>query len=192
MLTKPTKLVLKLVNLIGTLNKYRKVIYTRLYNFFTKNNVLNNYQFGFRKIHSTTLALSEFVEGVLSNFDKRNEVCAVFLDLSKTFDSVDRNILLKKFEFYGIRGNMHLLISSYLDDRKQFVSFGGYQSTCKNIEVGVPQGSVLGPLLFLILINDLQNNTSLGVLNFADDTMLYKTFTKTTYLAYGKQTQIKV
>ena len=77
---------------------------------------------------------------------------------------------------------MHLLISSYLDNRKQFVSFGGYESTCKKIEVGVPQGSVLGPLLFLIHINDLQNNTSLRVLNFADDTMLYKTFTKTTYL----------
>ena len=132
------------------------------------------------------MALSEFVEGVLSNFDKGNAVCAVFLDLSKAFDSVDRNILLKKLEFYGIRGNMHLLISSYLDDRKQFVSFGGYESTCEKIEVGVPQGSVLGPLLFVIHINDLQNNTSLRVLNFADDTMLYKTFTKTTYLNDSK------
>ena len=75
--------------------------------------------------------MSEFVEGVLSNIDKGNAVCAVLLDLSKAFDSVDRNILLKKLELYGTIGNMHLLISSYLDDRKQFVSFGGYESTCK-------------------------------------------------------------
>ena len=73
---------------------------------------------------------------------------------------------------------MHLLISSYLEGRKQYVSFGGYESTCEKIEVGVPQGSVLGLLLFLIHTNDLQNYTSFSVLNFADDTMLYKTFTK--------------
>ena len=89
-------------------------------------------------------------------------------------------------ECYGIRGNMHLLISSYLNGRKQFVNFGGYESNCEKIEAGVPQGSVLGPLLFLIHINDLQNNTSLRVLNFADDTMLYKIFTKTTYLNDSK------
>ena len=88
------------------------------------------------------MAFFKFVEGVLSNFDKGNAVCAVFLDLSKAFDSVDRNILLKKLDLYGIRGNMQLLTSSYLDNRKQFVSFGGHESTCKKIEVGVPQGSV--------------------------------------------------
>ena len=80
--------------------------------------------------------MSEFVEEVMSNFDKGNAVCAVFLDLSKAFDSVDRNILLRKLECYGVRGNMHLLISSYLDGRKQFVSFGGYESTCEKSEVG--------------------------------------------------------
>ena len=72
-----------------------------------------------------------FVEGALSIFDKGNAVCAVFLDLSRAFDSVDRNTLLRKLECYNVRGNMHLLISSYLDGRKQFVSFGGYDSTCE-------------------------------------------------------------
>ena len=117
----------------------------------------------------------------MSDFDEGNATCAVFLDLSKAFDSVDRKILLRKLENYGVRGKMHSLIKSYLEGRQQFVSFGGYESICEKCEVGVPQGSVLGPLLFLIHINDLQNNTSLRVLNFADDTLLYKTFKESTY-----------
>ena len=100
------------------------------------------------------------------------------MDLSKAFDSVDRNILLRKLECCGVRGNMHLLISSYIDVRKQFVSFGGYESTCEKFEVWVQQSSVLEPLLFLIHTNYLQNITSLIVLNFAYDIMLYKKFKK--------------
>ena len=124
------------------------------------------------------MALSEFVEGVLNRFDKGEAVCAVLLDLSKVFDTVDRRILLNKLKCYCIRGKMHLLIKSYLDQRKQFVNFRGYESTCEKIDVGVAQGSVLGPLLFAVHINDLQNNISLKVLNFADDTSLYRTFEK--------------
>ena len=77
--------------------------------------------------------MSDFVEGVLSNFNKGDTVCAVFLDLSKAFDSVDKIILLRKLECYGVRANMHLLISFYLDGRKQSVSFEGYESTCIKI-----------------------------------------------------------
>ena len=94
--------------------------------------------FGFRENHST--ALTEFVERKLSNFDKGNAICAVFFNLSKAFNSVDRKILLRKLECYGVRGNMHLLIKSYLDGMKQFVSFGGYESICEKSEVGIPQG----------------------------------------------------
>ena len=100
------------------------------------------------------------------------------MDLRKAFGSVDRNILLRKLECYGVRGNMHILISSYLDGWKKFVSFGEYELIYEKSEAGVPQDSVLGPLLLLIHINDLQNNTSLSVLNFADDTVLYNTFIK--------------
>ena len=171
------------ISILSNLNKIiEKVIYNRLYSFFTKNNILNSSQFGFREGHSTTMALSEFVEGVLKKFDKGEAVCAVLLDLSKAFDTVDRRILLNKLECYGIRGKMQSLIKSYLDQRKQFVNFSGYESTCEKIDVGVPQGSVLGPLLFLVHINDLQNNTNLKILNFADDTLLYRTFEKKTYL----------
>ena len=81
---------------------------------------------------------------------------------------------------------MHLLINSYLDGRKQVISFEGYESNCEKSEVWVPQSSVLGPFLFLIHINDLQNNTSLSFINFSDDTMQYKTFTKNTYLNDSK------
>ena len=170
------------ISLLSNINKIiEKAIYSRLYNFFTKFNILNSSQFGFREGHSTTLALSEFVESTLSSFDKGNAVCAVLLDLSKAFDCVDRKILLNKLENYGIRGKMLKLLESYLTDRKQFVDFAGYASTCENIEVGVPQGSVLGPLLFLIYIYNLQNNTTLKVLNFADDTLLYTTLKKNTY-----------
>ena len=149
------------ISLLSNINKIiEKTIYCRLYNFFTKFNVLNTSQFGFREGHSTTLALSEFVESTLSSFDEGNAVCAVLLDLSKAFDCVDRKILLNKLEYYGIRGQMLKLLESYLSERKQFVDFGGYVSTCKSIDIGVPQGSVLGPLLFLVYINNLQNNTT--------------------------------
>ena len=94
--------------------------------------------------------------------------------------TVDRGILLNKLECYGIRGKMQSLIKSYLDQKKQFVNFSWYQSTCEKIDIGIPQGSVVGPLLFLVHINDLQNNTSLKILKFADNTLLNRTFEKNT------------
>ena len=87
---------------------------------------------------------------------------------------------------------MQKVISSYLDGKKQFVSFRGHESTWNKVEVWVPQGSILGLLIFLIVINDLQNNTSLNALKFADDTMLYKTFTKNTYLNDSKNLNTKL
>ena len=112
-------------------------------------------------------------------------MCSLF-GFKYILDSIDKNISLSKLELYRVRGNMHLLISLNLNRRKQFICFGGYESTCEKKWSWVTQGSVLGPLLFLVHINDLQNNTSLSVFNYADDTMLYKTFTKNTYLNKSK------
>ena len=170
------------ISLLSNINKIiEKAIYSRLYSFFSKYSILNSSQFGFREGHSTTLALSEFVEFTLTSFDKGNAVCGVLLDLSKAFDCEDREILLNKLEYYGVRGKMLKFLESYLTERKQFVDFAGHTSTCESIKAGVPQGSVLGPLFFLVYINNLQNNTTLKIINFADDTLLYTTFKKNTY-----------
>ena len=164
------------ISLLSNLDKIiEKLIYSRLISFLNKYNILNDNQYGFRQAHSTTLAVSQFYENLLHSQDNGRATCAILLDLSKAFDSVNHDILLFKLYRYGIRGQAWLLLRSYLSNRKQFVYNDNVSSNLEDVEVGVPQGSVLGPLLFLLHINDLQNSTKLNVLNFADDTLLYTT-----------------
>ena len=164
------------ISLLSNLDKIiEKLIYTRLISFLNKYNILNDNQYGFRHGHSTTLAISHFYENLLDSRDKGKATCAILVDLSKAFDSVNHDVLIFKLSRYGIRGPALLLLRSYLSNRKQFVNSNNLNSNFANIEVGVPQGSVLGPLLFLLHINDLQNITKLKLLNFADDTLLYTT-----------------
>ena len=149
-----------------------KVISVRTTKFLQKNNAFSNHQFGFREGFSTEYAILDIYEKLLCNLDKGLSSCAIFLDLAKAFDSVDHGVLLSKLPKYGIRGKSFEFFKSYLTSRTQFVKLGGVSSSLLPIDFGVPQGSILGPLLFIIFINDLQNATNLFIKLFADDTFL--------------------
>ena len=152
-----------------------RIMYNRVYNFLTKNNLLFSRQFGFQKNTSTEHAILQLVDDIKKSFSKGEFTLGVFIDLSKAFDTVDHEIILKKLGFYGINGKAKQWFESYLRNRHQFVSFdNGKSTTLLKILCGVPQGSILGPLLFLIYVNDLHKASSdLLPVMFADDTNIF-------------------
>ena len=153
-----------------------KLMYSRLSNFLEKNNVLYKYQFGFRKNHSTTQAVMEVIDNIYEQRDKHKISMGIYLDLKKAFDTVNHSILLKKLDIYGVRGPILNWFKSYLSNRQQYTVLNNYESNKDTICYGVPQGSVLGPLLFLIYVNDIQfavSGSNLLVKLFADDTNLF-------------------
>ena len=130
-------------------------------------------QFGFRSNYSTNHAIINLTEHIRHLLDNGQYVCGIFVDLEKAFDTVNHKILCEKLNFYGLRGNVNKLIQSYLDNRKQYVYLNGFESEVKDVSCGVPQGSSLGPLLFLLYINDFRlclSETMSG--HFADDTFI--------------------
>ena len=148
-------------------------IYTRIYSYLTKKKLIYSKQFGFRSNYSTNHALISITEHIRKLLDNGHYVCGIFVDLEKAFDTVNHKILCEKLDHYGLRGNVNKLIKSYLENRKQYVAINGFDSEIRNLLCGVPQGSSLGPLLFLIYINDFRlclNQCTSG--HFADDTVI--------------------
>ena len=152
-----------------------KIIFNNLYAYIHKNNLITKNQSGFRPGDSTTNELLYLLDEIHQAFDsaKSLEVRAVFLDISKAFDKMWHDGLISKLEQNGISGNLLRLLQNYLNDRKQRVVINGSYSDYSNIESDVPQGSVLGPLLFLVYINDLERNIKSNIKFFAEDTMLF-------------------
>ena len=150
-----------------------RLMYNKVFHFLVRQSILFKSQYGFRKGHSTTHATLDFLKTIESALEDGQAAVGVFCDLSKAFDTLDHKILLKKLDHYGIRGGCLSWFSSYLSNRKQYVDINGFCSGLEDITVGVPQGSVLGPLLFLLYINDLPASLDkLSPILFADDTNL--------------------
>ena len=153
-----------------------------MYSFLEKNKLLNQNQFGFRKNHSTSHALINLTETIKRQLDGKNLVAGVFIDLEKAFDTVNHSIVCNKLKHFGFRGKINELILSFLLNRREYVSINGYDSIKRPILFGVPQGSTLGPLVFLLYINDLRYCLKYTTAShFADDTCL-------TYASYNLKT----
>ena len=165
------------ISLLPTISKIvEKILLKQLYTHFQTNNLLFPHQYGFRKQRSTEHAALEFVDRLLIDIDQNKTPISIFLDLSKAFDCLQHPILLKKLQYYGITGNSLDLCTDYLSNRQQFVSISSTSSTLRPIKTGVPQGSILGPFLFLVYINDFNNASNcFKMINYADDTTLLTT-----------------
>lgn len=163
------------ISILTTFDKiFEKLIYRRLMDFFTAYNLLSATQFGFRSNMGTEDACLRLIDLILPGFAAGKYVACVFADFSKAFDTVSRHILLRKLHRYGIRGNMQNIMGSFLSGRSQSVQFDNHTSVPLLVEQGVPQGSCLGPLIYIIYTNDLTNYLDgyCEIVQYADDTVL--------------------
>ena len=150
-----------------------RIVHNKITEFLDKFDILLSTQYGFRQGMGTETALVNFINSLHNSLTREHNVGAIFMDLSKAFDIMDLNILKIKLEHYGFRGIFLDFIMNFVENRKYYVYINGHQSETKNVNIGVPQGSTLGPLLFLIFINDMHNSSSLLNFNqFADDTTI--------------------
>ena len=153
---------------------FEKIVHNRLSSYLKSNEILKHNQFGFRQNHSTYMAIQDMYNRISESIDNHNCCIGIFLDLAKAFDTVNHKILLKNLGHYGIRGLALQWFVDYLSNRKQYVCYNDASSSLKDITCGVPQGSILGPLLFIIYMNDIMHCSSLlHFILFADDTNLF-------------------
>ena len=158
------------------LKVFERIIFNQIHDYFHVNNLYFCSQYGFRKEHSTELAVLELIDRITQHLDKGTTPINVYLHLSKAFDTLDHNILLHKLKYYGIEGTALRLFESYLNERQQYVDFDGTISNNNRILTGVPQGSILGPLLFIIYISDIaQSSKHFNFIIYANDTTLCTT-----------------
>ena len=144
------------VSVLPVFSKFlERIVYNCLLDFLNKYDILSRNQYGFRKNYSTTHALIQLYDKISSAFDDKKVTLGLFIDLSKAFDTVNHEILLDKLEHYGVRGIALQWFKSYFSCRQQFVQYNSYNSSLLHITCEVPQGSILGPLLLLVYINDL-------------------------------------
>ena len=149
-----------------------RAVHDQLYTYLTSNSILHPSQSGFRSGHSTNTALLDVSDFILENMNEGRATAAIFLDLKKAFDTVNHDILISKLHFYGIKGSALNWFISYLTNRSQIVTINSHFSDPQNINIGVPQGSILGPLLFIIYVNSLPDSVTCKCIMYADDTTL--------------------
>ena len=165
------------VSVLPSISKvYEKLMHKQLQDYLLNNNLLYKSQYGFLPGRSTELAALELIDRIIMRMDNNEVPLNIYLDLSKAFDTLNHEILLHKLNYYGVRGNALDLMKSYLHKRKQYITFKDVNSQLRTVTTGVPQGSILGPLLFLIYMNDIIHSTDcFGAVIYADDTTLSTT-----------------
>ena len=163
------------ISLLPTLSKvFERVIFNQLYLYLDHNNLLSEEQYGFRANHSAELAAIKLADYIVQEIDRKLTPVNIYIDLSKAFDTLNFDILFYKLHYYGITDIALKLLKSYMSNRKQYVKYNVNESGFKEIKTGVPQGSILGPLLFSIYINDLSTiSNTLKFIMYADDTTIY-------------------
>ncbi len=146
----------------------------QLKEFLSSKNALSEFQSGFRKKHRTSTPIIKVLYGLMVSLDNKNHSAALFIDLSKTFDLVDHEILKQRLLSVGLSVNTVGWFGNYLSDRSQCINIEGLTSSTRNVKIGVPQGSVLGPLLFILYINNIGNNLAHSSFYLcADDMVIY-------------------
>ena len=163
------------ISLLSCFSKIvERLMFNRVFNFLGKYDILCNPQYGFRPGHSTELALADAIDKLYCSLDNKKTCIGVFLDLSKAFDTIDHTILLSKLHHYGIRGTTLNWMDSYISNRFQYTSYKNTHSRLAQTQCGVPQGSILGPLLFILYINDICHVSKVANMTlYADDTNIF-------------------